>query len=147
VGDYRTAGSQWEVLSVLAKDEALIVMSAGYGEDSGFVFHVKGWDTKNTADGSKFGTQGKRGWVSRELIFVGIYKYAAASRAAKTVHSYIIYKPLTREQFADALRQAFRLVSYRLTVTREPNYVDPQGGNYTQLEDTVVKKIVSRPVE
>jgi len=56
VGDLRTTDlGSWKILSVLASDEALIIKKSGLsgykGDGSGFPFHVKGFSTKNLADG------------------------------------------------------------------------------------------------
>ena len=50
----------------------------------------------------------------KKLICVGTYKYTAASGVQKTVQSFKVWepKPLTKEQFAEALRSGFELVNY-----------------------------------
>jgi regulator of replication initiation timing len=62
------------------------------------LFHVKG-AADNAVEGEPFS--------SSKLIFIGSYNYQD-----RKIQSFIIYEPLTREQFAEALRGGFELVNY-----------------------------------
>jgi len=102
-----------EVLSVISNSEYLVIRhgypSQTYANGFGFVaglsellFHVKGMGA---------GLVDKAPFPETWLVCVGTYHYGAASGAAKTVQSYIVYPPppITREQFAAALKQGFKV--------------------------------------
>lgn len=67
------------------------------------LFHVSGVDTKNLLDGAKF---------NAKLVSIGTYSYESVAGGPVTVPSYTVHRPLTREQFAQALASGVRLVSY-----------------------------------
>ena len=62
------------------------------------LFHVKG-ATDSVVEGEHFS--------SSKLIYIGSYHYQD-----RKIQSFIIYEPLTKEQFAEALRSGFELVNY-----------------------------------
>jgi len=76
-----------------------------------------------------------------KLVFVGTFKYTAAGGAAKTVPSYVVYTPLTEDQFAEAIRAGLKLVSYKLVVTYTPNRVDPKGVHITKTATKSKEKL------
>jgi hypothetical protein len=129
VGSYHASDGMWreqtpvgavlrtprgaKVLSVISDSEYLIIrpgypaQTGRYGEllaggQSEQLFHVKGMAT-GLVDGATF--------PDTRLVCVGTYRYGATSGAAKTVQSYIVYPPppITRDQFADALKQGFKV--------------------------------------
>jgi hypothetical protein len=81
---------------------ATSINSGGSGPD--FIFHVTGYDGPSLSDDQIFPYTGK-------LICVGTYKYTATDYAQKTVQSFKVWqsKPLTKEQFADAIKSGIRL--------------------------------------
>ncbi len=103
----------WNVLQALGNGEALIIQK-GVGlrsshfsyRESDALFHLSGYQGQLTDDES----------LSLEgyLISNGIYEYTTALGAKKTVQSFVFYQhqPLTREQFADAIKSGFKLISY-----------------------------------
>jgi hypothetical protein len=92
---------QFKVISVIRDGEALIDCTTGQ-----FVFHICGYEHP-LIDGQKFDDIGN-------LICVGTYKYATAQGNQKTVQSFKVWdpKPLTKEQFEEALKSGFELVNY-----------------------------------
>lgn len=105
----------YRVVSVIGDGEALInctvesTVVANRKSETGrgdFIFHVCGYDHP-LIDGQDFPYNGN-------LICVGTYKYTTALGAQKTVQSFKVWepKPLTKEQFAEALRSGFELVNY-----------------------------------
>lgn len=71
------------------------------------LFHVKGVDTKGLVDGTEF---------KARLVYTGTYSYSG-----RTIASYTIYGPLSKEQFADALAKGFKLVRYKKVSHKEPD--------------------------
>lgn len=131
VGGYHTSDGMWsattpvgavlrsprnwtEVLSVIADSEYLVIRrgvpsqttNSGFGFSEGLselLFHVKG-AAVGLVDGAEF--------PQTRMVYVGTYRYSATSGAAKTVQSFVVYTPsstLTREQFADALKQGLKM--------------------------------------
>ncbi len=92
-----------KVISVIRDSEVLLTRL----DNPDFVFHVTGYDGPLLSDDQIFPYTGK-------LICVGTYKYTAAFDAQKTVQSFKVWqpKPLTREQFAEAISSGFELVNY-----------------------------------
>lgn len=71
---------------------------------SRLLFHVKRVKTQGLVEGAAF---------EERLVCVGTYRYTAPGGAARTVPSYVVHAPLTKEQFADALAGGFKLVAHR----------------------------------
>jgi hypothetical protein len=69
------------------------------------VIHIRGIDTKGLVDGRVLG--------DKTLLHVGTYQYQDLLGATRTVSSYVLCKPLTKEQFADALAKGFKLTEYK----------------------------------
>lgn len=63
------------------------------------LFHVKGI-SDNVVDGQPFSTN--------KLISISSYTYEG-----RKIQSFIAYEPITRKQFADAIKSGFKLISYR----------------------------------
>jgi hypothetical protein len=113
------AGSSYfyRVISVIGVGEALInchtesfIIIGGKSSkgSSDFIFHLCGYD-QPLIDGQTLNIKD-----TENLICVGTYKYTTALGAQKTVQSFKVWQPepLTREQFAEALRSGFELVNY-----------------------------------
>jgi hypothetical protein len=77
------------------------------------IFQVKGVPTKGLVDGASYDAR---------LVCVGTYKYGS-----RTVPSYAIHTPLTKEQFADALAKGFMLADYRTVKYQAQVDVDSEG--------------------
>jgi hypothetical protein len=75
------------------------------------LFHVKGM-TASLVDDVDF--------PNTQLVCVGTYRYGTTLGAAKTVPSYAVCMPITREQFAEALSGGFKLMNYRKVTTKTP---------------------------
>jgi hypothetical protein len=87
-----------KVLQVLGPGEAII-------STENYTCHIKGYKYQ-LVDGQRF---------SESLISAGIYEYITVSGAEKTIPSFIIYdsKPLTKDEFADAINSGFILTTQR----------------------------------
>ncbi len=116
VGKYCQITGGCEVLQVLGKTELLVrrrgTPSQTYARGHGFVpgmnellFHVRTASTKGLVGGADF----KAG-----LVRNGTYSYRSTQGARKTIESYVVYKPLSKQQFADALAKGFVLTKLRL---------------------------------
>jgi|GEM_PF-6326345 len=104
-----------KVVSVIGDKEALIhyqyvpqmTLGGMRVSSTNIIYHLCGYDHP-LIDGQTLGI--------KNLICVGTYKYTTASGVQKTVQSFKMcewkLKPLTREQFAEALRSGFELVNY-----------------------------------
>ena len=93
------------VLSVLEKEAVLI-------QEDGNVWHVHGLE-RGYVDGERLYTGGQ----PKILICTGTYSYISTIGAQKTVSSFVICKPLTKEQFAEAINSGFTLIDYKTTRT------------------------------
>ena len=100
---YRETHRKCYVLQIIGSHEALI-KGHKYSGSGLHMFHVKGLDTKGLVDGADFG--------GKKLIYCGTYRYVTTNGATKTIRSYMVYTPLTREQFADALAKGFKLTDH-----------------------------------
>ncbi len=118
IGSAGETPDRCKVFQVVAEDAILVRRSEFRtgGGPGGFpwihrelFFHVKGVDTKDLTDGAEF---------SAKLLSIGTYHYTAVDGAIKTIPSYTIHAPLTKEEFADALANGFRLVKYRKVTTK-----------------------------
>lgn len=124
------------VLQVVGKDEAII--------SGKLLFHVQGIDPEKQIDGTPF--------EEVLLVYVGTYQFVNTMGAKRTVQSFVVYQPVTREQFAKALADGFQLVRYR-TVTKKVS--EWQGGsvgngfNVQPSKKVMVEKpeVVAQPVE
>ena len=66
------------------------------------------------------------------------FKYTSANGGHKTVPSLKVYNPLTKEQFAEALRSGFELVEYKkvlksrswITIKKQVKDRDIESGKY-----------------
>jgi hypothetical protein len=104
-----------KVISVIGDGEALINYRGGRFSQmrvggtpvasTDVIYHLCGYDHP-LIDGQTLDI--------RNLICVGTYKYTTASGVQKTVQSFKVGepKPITKEQFAEALRSGFELVNY-----------------------------------
>ena len=78
------------------------------------VIHLKGMSTKGMVTGDYL----LQHWV----VYIGPYQYRTTQGGTHTVRSYELYRPLTKEQFADALAKGFKLHRYRLKPIRPPRF-------------------------
>lgn len=85
----------WKVLSVINNNEILIRHVGGVET----IYHICGLNG-NYVDDAIFDE-------NKIFIYTGTYKYASAFGANNTVSSFCAYKPLTREQFAEAINEGF----------------------------------------
>jgi hypothetical protein len=99
------------VLQVIGKDAAIIT-------NRGLTFHVRGINPEKQIDGTPF--------QEILLIYVGTYKYINAMGTRSTIQSFVVYQPLTREQFVEALAGGLDLVRYK-QVTKKVAKI--QGGS------------------
>ncbi|MGA2092372.1 MAG: hypothetical protein ABSH16_03050 [Sedimentisphaerales bacterium] len=100
------------VISVIGDREALINYQGGrlsqISSITKVTYHICGYDYP-LIDGQRLDILFKK-----NLICVGTYEYTTAQGAKKTIQSFKVWepKPLTKEQFAEALRSGFELVNY-----------------------------------
>jgi len=88
-----------KVLSVLGNGEVLI----HYEHEN--ILHIRGVEHNFVDD---------EPWPEdTPLIRTGTFNYTAANGQHKTVWRFTVYKPLTKEQFADAITSGFKLISYK----------------------------------
>jgi regulator of replication initiation timing len=88
------------ILSVLGNGEVFINHKEWYEN----ILHIRGVE-HNFVDGEP--------WPNgTPLIRNGTFNYIAANGQHRTVWSFVVYKPLTREQFAEAISGGFELVNY-----------------------------------
>ncbi|MBE3095509.1 MAG: hypothetical protein IMZ44_00085 [Planctomycetes bacterium] len=131
IGEVRLSSS-WAttVLQVVGNDEAIIIS----GE---LTFHVRGIDPARQIDGTPF--------KNMQLIYRGIYQYISVTGAKLTIQDFVIYKPITREQFVAGLDGGLELVQYKeVTVTKKAWKM--QGGRRI-LTNKTETEIVAQPVE
>lgn len=137
--ELRTTPVHSNILQVLGKEEVLVKrdavqarLSGGYRGDatdmarsvaeagaslSEVIFHVRGLDTSRFVNGAAF--------PQVDLIYAGTYTYPTSGGATNTVQSFLVYKPLTRDKFAEALSSGFVLVDYKLALV--PNCSNCRG--------------------
>jgi len=125
------------VLQIVAKDEAII--TSGH-----LLFHVRGIDPPKQIDGTRF--------EEVLLVYAGTYQYVNTMGAKRTVQSFVVYQPVTREQFAKALTDGFQLVRYRTVTKKVPEWQGGSVGNGFNVQPSkkvMVEKseVVAQPVE
>lgn len=96
IGDVVKMWDPYEVLSVIGKGEYLLINAAPFA--GGSVIHVHGIE-RSFVDGERF--------PSRMLIYTGTYRYVTITGGRATVRSFTPCKPLTKDQFADAVSKGF----------------------------------------
>jgi hypothetical protein len=101
IGTLVMYGRDAEVLSVLGDGEVLIL-------DGDSICHIKGLDGK-FADGQVISNL----ISNMRFIYAGTFEYTAANSGHKTVPSLVVYKPLTKEQFAEAINSGFELTGIK----------------------------------
>jgi hypothetical protein len=125
------------IFQVLGKEEVL-VRTALYD----VLFYVKGLDTSQLVNGASF--------PQVDLVYMGPYTYHASNRATNTIQSFIVYKPLTRDQFAEVLSSDFVLVKYKLgsRVSEATWMATPWQRGLVYRDDPTpgYNKVVSEPV-
>jgi hypothetical protein len=89
------------VVSVIGKGEILIT-----NRNETVVAHIHGLEG-TFVDGQEFPPN------SALFIYTGTFRYTTAMGAQKTVPSLAVYKPVTKEQFAEAMNSGFELVEYK----------------------------------
>jgi len=94
---YARFGQKAEILQVINENELLVT-------DEDTIYHVHGV-SGDFVDGEPFPF---RGYL---IMFTGTYRYVSALGSVKTIKSCKVeqYKPLTREQFSDALNSGYIL--------------------------------------
>ena len=135
---FRTA----KILQAVKEDEALVSLSVPGFRTQGLhiVFHVKGVDPAKNLDGTDF--------PDVPLVYVGKFTYTSAMGAKRTVQSYTVYHPLTREQFKQALDSGLTLTRYTKTTekVRRKEVVGSGFNVHTVWRTEEVHKINERPV-
>jgi hypothetical protein len=124
VGDIRV--SWFKVIQIVGENEALV-------RDDDVLFHVRGIDPAKQIDGT--------GWANVRLVYVGTYQYISVMGARRTIQSYLVYRPITREEFVSALAGGFELVRY--TIVFKTRLVRGSSGRPLRLSDP---QIVAEPV-
>ena len=115
-----TGGENCRIFQVISENEALLYRPAhiwhpfpnplGMGVKYPEVFfHVKGLDTSRMVNDMPI--PANNDWL---LVYVGTYKYGTVIGSSNVIQSYVMYKPLSQEQFADALEKGFELKEYEL---------------------------------
>jgi regulator of replication initiation timing len=104
IGTLVRYGRYAEVISVLGDGEVLI-WDGGKYSGSPMICHIKGLDGK-FADSQEIPKMN-----DMRFIYVGTFEYTAANSGHKTVPSLVVYKPLTKRQFAEAINSGFELIN------------------------------------
>lgn len=133
-----------KVFQVLKDDQVLVEAKIPARVESIFgggtvMFRVTGVDTANLTDGAPF-----RG----TLIYTGRYTYVSAGGARSTVQSYMLHKPITKEQFVQAISSGLVLTRWR-EVKKTVTVGNIQGGGFSVQSFTskeTVTEIVGAPV-
>ncbi|MCX5654814.1 MAG: hypothetical protein NTY65_09230 [Planctomycetota bacterium] len=118
--EIRGAPSGSKVLTVINEAEILAQRPADYSAFDGsiafpqIVFHVRGIETQGFTDGIQltrffFATYGP---PEQWLVYCGTYAYIDTKGAKRTVPSYAVYRPATREEFVQALASGLTLTDY-----------------------------------
>lgn len=100
------------VTSVLGKGEILVRNSPTYHRT--IVVHLHGLEGKFT------NAQEIPNINNMRFLYSGTYSYTHVSGAPKTVPSLVLYQPLTREQFAEAIKNGIELFYYTRRGERKP---------------------------
>jgi hypothetical protein len=99
-------------------------------------------DTRNLVDGTPL--------PDMPVVYVGPHTYTAALGATLTVPGYRLHRPLTRDEFAEALRNGFELIRYRAVTRKVPVRTSYGAGGFyggtpvTRMEDRT--EIVRTPI-
>jgi len=121
VGEVRISPSEATVLQLVGKDEAIIVK---HDRDPEYdvLFHVRGVNPAKQIDGTPFSSKqiDAPPFWDRLLVYAGTYQYTNVMGAKHTVQSFLVYQPITREQFVTALAGGFELVRYRIVIKKVP---------------------------
>lgn len=116
--EFRLAPNGCKVLQIINNEEAIILRPGKKGRVYGgartgaasvhtrfqeaalsvpeLLFHVKGLDTTELIDGSRF---------TGELVYRKPYRFVNSRGTKSTIQSFSIYKPLTKKQFAQAIKE------------------------------------------
>jgi len=125
-----------KVLQVLGKDEAIIAHGT-------ILFRVGSIDTTRYIDGTRF--------YAVLLVYTGTYRYISVAGAARTIQSFVIYQPISREQFITALSNGFELVRYKRVTKKVPEMRGGSAGDGFRVTPSVKvmvdkTEIVGQPV-
>ena len=111
-----------KILSVISDSECLVTTKY-------LLFHVRGVK-KSLVDDANF---------RERLVCVGKYRYTSAGGSIKTIPSYEVYSPITKEQFVDIINGGFQLVAYKAIIKKKT------GGGFSGKAP--LWKIISRPIK
>ena len=105
------ASYPWKVLNIINDHEIRATVDGDYGFS--LVIHVSGIDARTFVDGQPFETGAGR--PCQGLIYVGPCRLGAS-----TYESYAAYRPVTRQEFADALSAGIILHTYTTKTVAVP---------------------------
>jgi hypothetical protein len=131
--------------------------NAGTPDSPQIIFHICGFNTQGITDGLplfRFGfhhhdsstARSEAGWNGSDsqpeewLVYCGTYSYVDTRGAKRTVPSYAVYRPATREEFVEALTSGVVLMDY---VTERKTIRPPKG---SKEKPQSVTEVVARPV-
>jgi len=80
------------------------------------------------------------------LIYIGPINYVTVMGAPETVQGYRMHRPLTREQFVDAIHKGFELVRYRKRTRRVKEHRLISSGFRAQTANHMADKVEIVPV-
>ena len=87
--------SGWGIVTKVIDDDEVLAKAPGNNSPTAY-FHLRGVDTSTLVEGSEL--RWRHGF-----LYLGDYEHVEAGGAKRRIQSYRLHKPLTREQFAEAL--------------------------------------------
>ncbi len=130
IGSMRRPGEKGKIFQAFTKDEAL-VSSGPLGTWKTRTYYVRGVPPKININGTPF---------DAPLIYTGPYRYKSVGGTSQTVQGYMVYRPVMRDEFAEAIRSGLELVTWRVTTRMAPENRLISGGFNVQTATTMVEK-------
>jgi hypothetical protein len=87
--------SGWGIVTQVIDEDEVFAKAPGVNSPTAY-FHLRGIDTSTLVKGSRLRRRDG-------FLYLGDHEYVDAEGAKRRIQSYRLYKPLTREQFAEAL--------------------------------------------
>ena len=93
-----------EVLQIIGPGQIIVrrsLLGSGIPGRTEILFFLSKIRTEEMVDGSKL--------ASARLLYVGTYRYVSTDGVVRTIPSYVPWHPITKEEFAEAIRQGLDL--------------------------------------
>lgn len=137
---WRGRDAQATVLQIVGKDQAIITRPAkapmvGVPGQDEVLFHVRGIDPMKHIDGTFF---------NELLVYAGTYQYINTVGAKRTIQSFVVYQPITLEQFVAALAGGLELVRYKTVTKKVPEMRGGSVGNGFSGVQSATKVMVDK---